>query len=59
MPTLDELKAKKWAKFRRAAVAFANDYGPLVAANTGNEEAMDKVAMRLVQYLRRENLDVN
>lgn len=43
---------------RRAAVAFANDYGPLPAANRGDEAAQHEVASRLMSALRRECLTV-
>src|SRR5690606_27747407 len=45
-------------KMRRAAVAFANDYGPLPAANQGDEKAMHAVATRMFDALRKEGLHV-
>ncbi len=41
---------------RHAAVAFANDYGPLALANTGNQGGAHEVAIRLVQKLRDQGL---
>lgn len=37
---------------RKAAVAFANDYGPLAAANSGDEEAQHAVALKLFNALK-------
>ena len=45
-------------KIRRAAVAFANDYGPLAAANQGDEEALHYVARRLFEACKREGLKI-
>lgn len=43
---------------RSAAVAFANDYGPLAQANTGDDEARHKVAFKLFHALRRNGLTI-
>ncbi len=43
---------------RRAAVAFANDYGPLPAANAGDEDAAQKIADRLISALQRQGLTI-
>lgn len=45
-------------RMRRAAVAFANDYGPLPAANAGDEDAAHKVADRLYRACAREGLKI-
>ena len=52
MPT-ERVKA-----IRRAAVAFANDYGPLPAANGGDEGAAHEVATKLFNKLKREGLHI-
>lgn len=52
-PIRDRLKA-----IRRAAVAFANDYGPLPAANNGDEGAAHEVATKLFNNLKREGLHI-
>ena len=39
--------SKRVLAMRAAAVAFANDYGPLPAANNGDEAAQHEVARRL------------
>jgi hypothetical protein len=49
---------KRVLALRKAAVSFANDYGPLPAANSGDEEAQHKVASQLVTILRRNGLEV-
>jgi hypothetical protein len=43
---------------RRAAVAFANDYGPLPAANQGDEAAQHAIAHQLFKLLAREGLHI-
>ena len=43
---------------RRAAVRFANDYGPLNAANNGDEEAIHAVATRLFKICAEEGLHI-
>lgn len=43
---------------RRAAVSFANDYGPLSAANNGIETAQHEVASRMFRALQREGLHI-
>ena len=43
---------------RSAAVDFANDYGPLPAANQGDEAARHEVAHRLWKCLRRHGLSI-
>ncbi|KEP71746.1 hypothetical protein DL1_00030 [Thioclava dalianensis] len=43
---------------RSAAVAFANDYGPLPAANAGDEAARHEVAHRLWKALRAQGLSI-
>jgi len=45
-------------RIRRAAVRFANDYGPLPAANGGDEDAIHQVATRLYGIMRAEGLDI-
>ncbi len=45
-------------RIRRAAVRFANDYGPLPDANNGNVDALHEVATRLYKILREEGLDI-
>jgi hypothetical protein len=42
----------------RAAVGFANDYGPLPAANAGDEAAQAVMAKRLVDILARQGLTI-
>lgn len=49
---------KRVLAIRRAAVAFANDYGPLPAANRGDENAQHTIAGRLVKALRAEGLAI-
>jgi len=49
---------KRVAAIRRAAVAFANDYGPLPAANNGDQEAQQEVAKRLFDRLIAEGLHI-
>lgn len=44
------------AAIARAAVGFANDYGPLPAANDGDEKAQSVMAKRLLDILDRESL---
>lgn len=51
-------KAKRVEGIRRAAVAFANDYGPLPAANAGDEEAQHEMARRLHKALRDQGLSI-
>lgn len=46
------------AAIRRAAVSFANDYGPLPAANEGSNEAKHAVATRLFKALLAEGLQI-
>ena len=43
---------------RRAAVAFANDYGPLPVANQGDDEAQHRVGAQLMKALRAEGLTI-
>ncbi|PIE10022.1 MAG: hypothetical protein CSA72_10435 [Rhodobacterales bacterium] len=43
---------------RRAALRFANNYGPLHAANGGNETAQHEVAHRLFHALQSEGLQI-
>ena len=43
---------------RRAAVTFANDYGPLSAANNGDEASQHLVGARLFNALKREGLAI-
>jgi len=43
---------------RTAAVSFANDYGPLTAANSGDEQARHDVAHRLSKALRAQGLSI-
>lgn len=43
---------------RKAAVDFANDYGPLPAANQGDEQAAHTIAQNLVNALRRHGLRI-
>ena len=43
---------------RKAAVAFANDYGPLPAANRGDADAAHTIAQNLVDQLRRQGLRI-
>lgn len=50
--------SEKMKGIRRAAVSFANDYGPLPAANRGDEDATHAVAMRLVEALKRQGLTI-
>lgn len=47
---------KRVLAIRRAAVAFANDYGPLAKANAGDEEAQHIVAGQLISALRAQGL---
>ena len=43
---------------RRAAVRFANDYGPLPSANAGDEKAQHEVAKRLHDFCEAEGLRI-
>lgn len=43
---------------RRAAVRFANDYGPLPAANNGDVAAQHEVGSRMFRALAREGLKI-
>ncbi len=43
---------------RSAAVSFANDYGPLPAANSGDEAARHEVAHHLWKALRAHGLSI-
>jgi hypothetical protein len=43
---------------RRAAVRFANDYGPLPAANAGDERAQHEIAKRLHDFCEAEGLRI-
>lgn len=51
-------KEERVEAIRAAAVAFANDYGPLPAANCGDEAAAHQVATNLVNALRRHGLNI-
>lgn len=51
-------KEQRVEAIRQAAVAFANDYGPLPAANQGSEVAMHEVAARMVKACRRHGLKI-
>jgi hypothetical protein len=54
----DPEPSERVLSMRRAAVSFANDYGPLPAANSGDAAAAHEVAARLVSILRREGLKI-
>ena len=43
---------------RRAAGRFANEYGPLPAANAGDENARHDVALRLFKICAEEGLKI-
>lgn len=43
---------------RRAAVRFANDYGPLNAANNGDERARHEMALKLFKIMAEEGLEI-
>ena len=43
---------------RRAAVRFANDYGPLSAANDGDETAQHQMAHRMFGIVADEGLTI-
>jgi hypothetical protein len=43
---------------RRAAVRFANNYGPLPAANAGDERAQHEIAKRLHDICEAEGLTI-
>lgn len=58
MPTLTELKAKRVEALKQSAVQFANDYGPLPAANNGDEKARFEVAKRLTEILKKNGLKI-
>jgi len=58
MPTLPELKDRLREKLEIAAVSFANDYGPLVAANGGDRCARAAVVSRLLDALEMQGLRV-
>lgn len=49
---------KRKEGIKNAAVAFANDYGPLNAANSGDEEARQEMAQRLHRALRDQGLSI-
>ena len=52
------LPSDRMRGIRKAAVAFANDYGPLPAANAGDEDAQQAIAERLIECLERQGLVV-
>lgn len=49
---------KKKAAMRRAALRFANDCGPLPAANSGDGSAQDELANRLHDFCEAEGLRI-
>ena len=51
-------KEQRVEAIRSAAVSFANDYGPLPAANAGDEQARHDVARRLWKALRAQGLSI-
>lgn len=51
-------KADLDAAVARAAVGFANDYGPLPAANAGDANAQAVMAKRLLDTLARQGLTI-
>lgn len=51
-------KEERVEAIRASAVSFANDYGPLPAANQGCETARHKVAASLVKILRENGLTI-
>lgn len=49
---------KRILAIRKAAIRFANDYGPLPAANAGDEAAQHEVASRLHRACARAGLKI-
>lgn len=45
-------------RIKCAALAFANDYGPLPAANRGDDAAQEQLAMNLLSKLRQFGLTI-
>lgn len=45
-------------RIKCAAVAFANDYGPLPAANRGDNAAQEELANRLISKLQQLGLEI-
>ena len=45
-------------RIKCAAVGFANDYGPLPAANLGDDTAQEQIADRLISMLRQSGLKI-
>lgn len=56
--TLHAPPTQRVLAIRRAAVRFANDYGPLPAANAGDERAAHQVAHRLFKIMAEEGLAI-
>ena len=52
-------KTRRALAIRNAAVRFANDYGPLPAANAGDEDARHEVALRLFKICLEEGLEIS
>lgn len=45
-------------RIKCAALAFANDYGPLSAANQGDDAAQEQLAFNLLRKLRQHGLTI-
>lgn len=54
----DHKPTQRVLAIRRAAVRFANDYGPLALANQGDETAQHEVAGRLFRIMSEEGLSI-
>ncbi|AUR06891.1 hypothetical protein [Phaeobacter inhibens] len=54
----NHIPTRRVLAIRRDAVRFANDYGPLPAANDGDEEAQHEVARKLHRILENEGLRI-
>jgi len=53
-----QMPSEKQLSIQRAAVRFANDYGPLAAANAGDPTARHVMAERLVDILKEQGLGI-
>jgi hypothetical protein len=59
MPTtIPSQRRETLEKIEAAAIAFANDYGPLPAANRGDAKARSELALRLMGFLEKNGLRI-
>ena len=54
----DRQPTQRVLAIRRAALKFANDYGPLPAANAGDELAQHELATRLFKACAEQGLKI-